>query len=450
MKHIRTLLCSLLVTACFLCMNFALAENNPLIFTPETCIFSISNERFVRKPSALASVSECGSDEFLTLRINIKNTSDKPVTLKSPYIRIDGGEDKYGWMDSTLDAGKSGAFHVYYVNAKKLTPGLHTAALYASDKMLYSCRFNIGRAWPAKFKFPTEAQIRARPADERSPYVATWLKMDDSVRYDAYCVDIKADYLPDSTYCSGFNGYMDLSGLKKRYPSVTQDGISCYAGLQRGIPGDGEREYRSIFSFWDIFCRDKAGKEVTVRAKQTYPAGSHSFSGEGTGANCLPAYPWKAGHWYRMLLQCGTSQDTGNTTVEQWFMDIDTGKWTHTCTFDTGIPESCFVGPTALFLENWSPSSAGAVRSMEFTNVRIHNLADGIWHDITSVNNFYVGNDHSSTSGAYGSWDSGADKNSFYMITTGVRGWGRQDGPGALTIQNTESGDPRQLLAKAS
>lgn len=301
-----------------------------------------------------------------------------------------------------------------------------------------------GRAasrWSDVFDLPTEYEIAACATDERSPYLASWLKIDDGTRYDAYCADVKADFLPYGTYCSTANFFLDLSSLEKQYKSVVQEGISGYAGLQRR-GGDNGEVYTSLLSLWDIFCTDENGNTTTIRAERTYPAEKTSndyFDHEGTGAHTQRRYDWQAGRWYRMLLRCGTSAETGNTTIEQWIMDLTTDEWAHICTYDTGIRDTCFIGSSAFFLENFLPEYAGEVRSMEIANIRIHTISDDEWHDVTST--YDVAEQFGS-----GSWRAGADTNSFYMITTGVTGKGSGVSTQTLTIQNTESGDPFKKL----
>ncbi|MCI8804246.1 MAG: DUF3472 domain-containing protein, partial [Oscillibacter sp.] len=166
-----------------------------------------------------------------------------------------------------------------------------------------------------------------------------------------------------------------------------------------------------------------------------------SFTGEGDGAHTLLPYNWQAGRWYRMLLRCGTSETTGNTTVEQWFQDLTTGDWTHMCTYDIGVKNSCFKGSMAFFSENFLPQYAGGVRSLEFTNVRIH-TSEG-WKDVTSTGYIRSRVDKTGVlADIYGSWEAGADDSTFYMISSGVSGWGRTEDTGKLTVQNRESGDP--------
>lgn len=299
-----------------------------------------------------------------------------------------------------------------------------------------------GRPWAKSFAFPTDAERAACATDQRSPYVASWLKIGSDTRYDAYCADIKADYLPCGTYCSSANFMLDLSSLKKQYKSVSQDGISGYMGLQRLGEGEG---YTSILSFWDIFCTDEAGNTIIIRPERIYPAEKTTddyFYHEGTGSHTIQTYDWQAGRWYRTLLRCGNAEETGNTTIEQWIKDLTEDKWTHICTYDTGIPDSCFIGSSAFFLENFLSEYASEVRSMEIANIRIHTTSDGEWHDVTSTG------DITKTSGS-GSWQAGADAHSFYMITTGVGGKGSGLQPQTLTIQNTENGDPFEELAAA-
>ena len=440
-------LCLALASFCLLPAGAAAAEQK-LEFRAETCVYSISGERFVRKASPRASLDECGEDEFITLRIWVKNASGEDVTLSKPCVRIDGGE-KLCWKGGVIKAGEESGFHVYHVNEHCLTPGLHTAVFYGADKALYTCRFSIGRAWSKEFRFPTEAQAAARPADRRSPYLSTWLINDSKAPYDAYCVDFKSDYIPNGTYSCVFNGYMDFSGAGESYTSVSNKGhISLYGGLQKGTEG---KESNFILSFWDIYCTGKDGKETVIRPKRIYPAeetGNDAFTGEGDGAHTLLPYEWKEGRWYRMLLRCGVSPETGNTTVEQWFQDLADGEWTHTCTYDVGLKNCRFQGGVALFSENFVKEYAGEVRSLEFANVRIH-TSEG-WRGLTRTNNISSRVDETGVlANIYGSWQAGADANSFYMISTGVSGWGRKESTGPLTVKNLESGAPPAPPAEA-
>lgn len=438
MKRILSLILSLLMVIGLGTMTAYAAPSDGLTITFGTAIYSISKETFIRMVPEPASQAECGEDEFVTLIINITNDSSAPVTLSNPYVKIDGGE-ALGWVDFTMQPGESKILHVYNENPQYLTPGLHTAVFYDSNQPLYSGRFSIGRDWFKVMKLPTKAQIAARSSDERSPYIYTWLSVGYNVRYDAYCVDFKSDYLPSGTYSSVFNGYMDYSSLKNQYTYVDNNGsISLYGGLQRTEEGT-----ISILSFWDIYCTDEAGNTTIIRPVRIYPAektDNDFFTGEGDGAHTLLPFEWKAGHWYRMLLLCGISKNTGNTTVDQWFQDLATDEWIHVCTYDTGIKDSCFIGNICFFSENFLRQYAGEVRSLEVANVRIH--TDEGWQDVVSTTSGTSLQTVGVHANAYGSWEAGADENSFYMITTGVSGWGRTENTGAMSIKNIESGSP--------
>ena len=78
-----------------------------------------------------------------------------------------------------------------------------------------------------------------------------------------------------------------------------------------------------------------------------------SFGGEGTGARALVDYEWESDHWYTMHIRCMTSETTGNTVVEQWVCDLETGEWTLLTAYDIGFKNSSFKGSIAIFLENY-------------------------------------------------------------------------------------------------
>ena len=443
-KKIASLLLALVMCLGLLPTAAFAVQSNDLTISFKTAVYSISKETFVRWVDEPASQGECGPDEYVTVCPIVKNTSGAAVTLQNIYVRIDGGEELRWAKDITLEPGKSVQLYIYHSNEKYLTPGLHTAALYAGDALLASGRFSIGRDWPEIFKFPSEEQVAARPADRRSLYLSTWLSVDSDVRYDAYCVDFKSDHIPYGTYSAVFNGYMDYSSLKEQYVSVDNGGhIGLYGGLQQGAEG---KESNSILTMWDIYCTDKNGKKTIIHPERTYTAEKTDIDkliggAEGEGSQTLLPYNWQAGRWYRMLLRCGASETTGNTTVEQWFQDLTTGDWTHMCTYDIGVKNSCFKGSMAVFSENFLKQYAGGVRSLEFTNVRIH-TSEG-WRDVTSTGPIKSRVDETGVlADIYGSWEAGTDDSTFYMISTGVPGWGRTENTGKLTVQNRESGDP--------
>ena len=270
------------------------------------------------------------------------------------------------------------------------------------------------RNWSALMDLPSRTQIDAcnRTSTERSPYVGGWLTTSGK-KFWAYSAEIKADFLPDGTYCCPANFDLEYSYLKKHYRNVHTEynGVAGYAGLQRQPDGSTN----AILSFWDVFYTDGSGRQQTLRARLAYPTsnGNDSFSGEGTGAHYLAPYNWVAGRWYEMLIQCGSDQTTGNTVMEQWVRDLGTGNYTLLCKYDMGVPDVYFKGDVAVFLENYEPKTSGEVRTMEIRNVKIY-TADGRW----------VGLNRGQFSQGYGypgSYRYSADGDTFCMITTGVK-----------------------------
>lgn len=282
--------------------------------------------------------------------------------------------------------------------------------------------------WESIFVNPSNEEIRSynENATRRSPYIYGWFTLPEDTRYTEYMIDFKAEHLPKGTYCSLGNWYMDYSYLEKQYESVrVESSIHAYAGFQN----TDKDEKVAIMSFWDVFCKDYSGNETILRPTRTYPLetdGSEDFTGEGTGTHCIVPYEWKAGKWYRMHLVSFPSQQTGNTVVEQWVCDLETGEYTILCGYDTGVPNSAFKGSIAVFLENYLPEYAGDIRSMEIKNARYLEEATGKWVALTDA---YVGSD-SGLPNYEGSYDFGVSNGNLWMITSGVGGDWFNDGRG--------------------
>lgn len=294
------------------------------------------------------------------------------------------------------------------------------------------------RDWGALMRLPNKAEINEynHSSISRAPYLCAWFDTQKIGKFKEISVDFKADYLPSATYCSLANFYLDYSDQLTQYQRVTQDGIAGYAGLQRN-DRDPSR-YNGILSFWDVYCWDAKGNKTTLRAQRIWPEdkiADESFGNEGTGAHYLSDYPWEAGHWYRMLLQCGTSSQTGNTTVEQWVRDLETGEWTKLCIYDLGAPNLSFTSDMAAFLENFQEATSGEIRAMEIRNVRVRSVATDAWIDVETA----------SISRQFdwsGSYQYGADANTIWMISTGVPNCAPNDGVKQVKVKNLESGRP--------
>ena len=293
------------------------------------------------------------------------------------------------------------------------------------------------RNWSALMKLPSKEEIAAynKTSNNRSPYISVWM---DTSRVGKFCeiaVDFKADYLPSGTYCSLANFYMDYPSLNAKYQKVTlaSNGISGYAGFQR--LADSNR-YISILSFWDLFCYDASGRQTTISPWLIYPKNEKEtrFGNEGTGTHYLRDYPWEAEHWYRFIIHRWKNEATGNASVEYWVVDLETKAWTKLCEFDIGTTDFAFTGNVGVFLENFEPSSAGDIRTLEFCNFRVCNL-EGNWVPIESA--YFEENYHHP-----GSYQYGSDGKCFWIITSGIPNLApKQDGV-TLTVKNSESGSP--------
>ena len=268
------------------------------------------------------------------------------------------------------------------------------------------------RNWQSLMRFPSAAEIEScnRTATQRSPYIYTWMNTGNGL-FTGYSVDFRAEYQPNGTYCCLGQFDLDYSGSFKNYRTES-NGVAGYAGFQRLYNG----ELKAILSLWDVMYTDRSGVQKTHRATVTYPAGAGDiFYGEGTGAKCLTDYTWLPGKWYRMQLLCRRSETTGNTTIEMWVRDLSTSVQTKLCVYDLGVPNVCFKGDTALFLENFYPQFAGCIRTMECKNFSLYRNG---WQ---KLNKGFTGCDMASYKGSYAYTVSG---DTLCMITTGVEGKG--------------------------
>ncbi|MBR5289152.1 MAG: DUF3472 domain-containing protein [Clostridia bacterium] len=387
----------------------------------EIAVYSISQERYLRSCGEIAELSQIGADEYFTFVLTRTYNGSQTKRVENFYVRVDDGP-KWSWIANDIQPGQRSSAHIYYSNMQNLMkPGTHKVVWYVNDTPILTKSFTLtqGDNWYSRFSMPSADEIKNanQTATVRSPYLYGWLTMDNNFRYTEISVDFKADYVPKATYCALANLRLDLSGLKKKYKNVHSEyeSVNLYAGFQRRW-----NETITIMSAWDIYYTDKNGVEHTLRPKQIYPdktyIGDGTFGGEGTGMQMLMPYDWEVGHWYRMLLQCGQS-DSGTTTVEQWVCDLETGEWTLMCKCDTGLPDSCFIGSNAFFLENFDPKYAGEIRAMEVTNARVRDTK-GNWRALTSA---YIGC-NGGLPNYNGSYAYGADDTSFFMITSGAGG----------------------------
>lgn len=461
MKRWISALTALLVFICGL-PDVGCAEGVGSLFdmNAEIAAYDAETEKYLYACGDTADLSALGSGEFYTYYLSISYTGSGSYTADTLEVSVDGGE-KWGWQGMTFEAGARWGFHVYYVNMKsRMTEGVHTVVWYIDGEAVHEETFRFTRSsgasaaqsvpsgkmdWSSVFPLPAEAEIGEtnRNASVRSPYIYGRTIDDWNFRFTEYSVDFRADELPQATYCCLANMQMDLSGLSARHKNVHTEyqGVNMYAGLQRRW-----NDKVGIMAFWDIYYDDENGVQQTIRAKRVYPEAldtSEEFGGEGTGAHALVPYEWEAGRWYRMLLQCSTSEETGNTLVAQWVMDLESGAWTKLCEYDTGLTGSCFTGPAAFFLENFDNRYAGEVRTLEVKNVRARDASSGQWVGISSA---VIGS--SSGLPAYnGSYAYGSQGDRFWVITSGAGGdwYGTDRAPANNTrygVSGQETGSP--------
>ena len=270
--------------------------------------------------------------------------------------------------------------------------------------------------WEEQMPFPSKEEIEEsdKARYSRSPYLCGWVQCGRERRYDAISIEIRADHLPRATYCSAANFFLDYGALEKRYKRVYTEAIGGYCGLQHNLE---EGSYNAILSFWDVFCEDEKGNVTKIRARQIYPEktpGKGSFSGEGTGANAIVPYLWRAGQWYTVTLFI-SRLPSGSSAVELRIRDGDTNEETLISKFDLGIPDVTFKGNFAFFLENFDPSCAGEVRTMAVRNAFVRD-PDGAWRSAARS----VCRSHRKE--FRGSYRIFKRKNAVCLVTTGVPG----------------------------
>ncbi len=275
--------------------------------------------------------------------------------------------------------------------------------------------------WAGVFNTPNEYEIQNhnKTSKIRSPYIYGTFYIPSNVKYKEYMVDFRADHLPKGTYCCLGCWSMDYSMIEKEYGKLQIDpnGIHAYAGFQNIYNGTKV----GIMSFWDVFYKDKFGREQKIRAKRIYPViatSKEEFDGEGTGAHCSVPYSWEANHWYRMHLKCGVSPNTGNTTVEQYVYDFETQEYTLICSYDVGVKNSSLKGSVYVFLENYITEHSGNIRSMEVCNAKYLDANTNQWHSLNEA--YFTSQD--GLPNYQGSYNFGVSHNRFWMITSGVGG----------------------------
>ena len=190
-------------------------------FTAQLDVFSISAKKHLRNCGTNGELSCLGTDEYFSFTLYIHNHDTRPYVWSEAYVRVDNGKP-LRWPQGQV---KPGARGVLRISPSKMavytTAGNHEAVWYFDGKPVLRQRFQLrtGMNWQKVFPFPTREQIAAasHPRRGRSPFLCGWLKIPESVRFNEYMVDFKADHLPKGTYCCLGQWVMDTSGLQKQY-----------------------------------------------------------------------------------------------------------------------------------------------------------------------------------------------------------------------------------------
>ncbi len=408
-------------------------------------VFSAANETYVRESGRDEDGLE--EDEYLSYYVNVKNTGAEDCSDLPAYFRVDGGKE-IPLDDLSLDAGKETQYHISLADMAGLTPGLHEIEVFVNDDQVFTDRFYIARDWDEIMRDPTADQIAAVSSEGRSPYIVYYPQFGKTAELSDYSIDFSVDDAPKGTYLATINTELDVSSLTSKGLRLTENYgtfSNFYCGIQRWLDG------RSgiIMSVWDILGKDAQGNSFTIQATPIYTdekaeIQSHTpqTNGEGSFQQFTVEYPWEARHPYRMTLQTGKNEESGNATLTMQMCDLKTNEWKKLITWDLGY-QSKGTGTKYLagFLENYDTASNGEVRTANFSNIRGRSASSGEWQGVDTVR-FTVNNSQDAFN-YIGSYRFGADDSSFYAITSGVSGLCEPSTSGTvLTVRNTADDSP--------
>ncbi|MBO4896912.1 MAG: DUF3472 domain-containing protein [Clostridia bacterium] len=249
-------------------------------------------------------------------------------------------------------------------------------------------------------------------------------------KYTGFSIDFMTENDPVDTYWSLCNWNMDISSVKAKYPGAFGGG--AYAGLQNIGKDD---YYVAIMAFWDIrdgnnvISVDEYGNKTYAliqNVRRLYPAGGDdSFGGEGEGTHYVGHYPWERAHWYRMMIRCYEDAEIGNTVVDQWIMDLETGEWTLLSKFDTKLQNSYFTGAMSQFMENFIGGTSCKLRTVRLKNIFIRERGSSEWKPVTKTK---LNTDTQPSHRPKGTFAFGSDGEAFWGATNGY-GNGNCDDP---------------------
>ena len=333
--------------------------------------------------------------------------------------------------DVTPDSSADETSELYHFDPEELAalgPGLHEVEVFVDGEPVSSRRLYVPRDWDAIMTPPTAEQIEDAADAGRSTYVTFYPLFDKAVTaLTEYAMDFSIDDMDRGTYFSTVNATVDPSAL-------TQQGITLLdnygdpTGLYGGFQCWDDGKTGVIMTVWDVLCQDAQGSITVIKAKPLYVDDratvlnvEEGSEGEGNFQQFKMEYPWQPEHPYRMLIQMGTNEASGNATATMQVCDLITCEWTKLVTWDLGYPSGSIKTEYLCgFLENYDSAYAGSVRSANFSNIRGRDAESGEWVAADTVH--FMLNNGMDSFDYVGSYQVGADDSSFYAITSGVDG----------------------------
>ena len=387
-------------------------------------VFSAGDEAYLRETDG--EDDEPDEDEFHAFYVEVKGDGQADLGDLPAYYRVDGGTER-PFSDVTQEAGNEARYHIDLQDMAGMTPGLHEIEVYVNDEVVHTDRFYVPRDWDEIMPDPSAEQVSAVAGKGRSTYVVYYPQFENTNGITEYAIDFSIDDMNRGTYFSTFNAEMDTKDFEKKGLSIT-DNYGTAAGFYGGFQylEDGRRGI--IMTVWDVFCKDEQGNKKVLKATPLYAddqarlkSESEENSGEGDFQQFTIDYPWEAKHPYRVLLQLGKNDATGNTTATLQVCDLTRQEWKKLVTWDLGYTSE-YIRTDILngFLENYLVEYSGDVRSANFSNIRGRSAQTGEWKAADGVK--FTINNSETTFDYIGSYSFGADDNTYYAITSGVDG----------------------------
>ena len=383
-------------------------------------VFDASNEDYLREIDE--EDEELDEEEYLSFYVNVRNTGSVDWNELPAYFRVDGKKE-IPLDNVSLGVGEEGKLHIGLEDFDSLDPGLHEIEVYINDEMIYTSRFYKERDWDEIMADPTDAQKAEASNTGRSPYVVYYPQFEDVSGITDYSIDFSIDETSKGTYFSTLTAYVDTAELEQNGLKLQEnygDPACLYCGFQQTENGKAS----IIMSIWDVSGKDEQGNSCTYSAKPLFSYDKNAIKsitdGEGSYQQFLMEYPWKAQHPYRMTMQLGKNEANGNATLTMQICDLTTQEWTKLVTWDLGYSsQNIKTKNLSGFLENYLVQYNGDRRSANFSNIRARDAKDQEWKAVDTVK-FTVNNSQDEFD-YVGSYKFGADDNSFWAVTSGVK-----------------------------